>query len=135
MADGHAGQDAAAFVEGAFRDILLTRMPPALPDVENLTGERAHQRKRAFCMCAKHLPHPHACADLEPFAASIRKALCETFVLLDYDWSDQGDNAGERCGPLSAFPSAAFTPHPLVFVWFADTCPMRMMVSPRTLKI
>eukprot|EP00798_Chlamydomonas_sp_ICE-L_P005307 gene5307-18551_t len=69
VCDGHAGVDAAAFVSKNFLRLLTNKLPAKLPPINKT-------------------------AEVEAFAEHLRKALCETFVRLDSEWSKSGHTAG-----------------------------------------
>ncbi|GAX80484.1 hypothetical protein CEUSTIGMA_g7922.t1 [Chlamydomonas eustigma] len=69
ISDGHAGVDAAQFIESTFLPTLLSRLPPEFPNLAQTP-------------------------DLGPFSDLIRRALCDTFMLVDAEWLEKGDNSG-----------------------------------------
>eukprot|EP00798_Chlamydomonas_sp_ICE-L_P008570 gene8570-34004_t len=70
VCDGHSGAEAAKFVTSNFLRLLEPKLPSKMPNNSNLN-------------------------DLEVFAESLRKVLCETFVRLDQEWGRYGNMAGK----------------------------------------
>jgi len=69
VCDGHSGVEAANFVASNFHRLLSPKLPAKLPNFA--------------------LPK-----EVDAFAEQIRKALCETFVRLDNEWTNVGHLSG-----------------------------------------
>lgn len=69
VCDGHSGVEAANFVASNFLRILNTKLPSKLPNFSNQQ-------------------------ETETFAENVRKALCETFVRIDNEWSAMAHFSG-----------------------------------------
>lgn len=69
ICDGHCGVDAANFVAAWFSKVLFPKLPTKLPNFGSPD-------------------------ELQSFAEHLRKALCDTFVKIDNDWTKLGQHAG-----------------------------------------
>ncbi|KAJ9519451.1 hypothetical protein QJQ45_023188 [Haematococcus lacustris] len=111
VCDGHSGPEAATFVASHFLSFVSTRLPGSLPDFNSSNGK---------LLLLLLLPEPAPCtfaarfqgtsplvlawlpefagraapAEVQVFAESVRRALCETFIRLDNEWASGGRLAG-----------------------------------------